>query len=118
MGPQSVRVYVASVHHRYRAPSRTEKTWLLDELCQVAGRHRKSGIRRLGQAPRAPRGRRADGHAGLTVLRTRVFINSSWEIRYTNGVGARPAYQGKGREANAEQRVVDTTVRRHRGTGG
>jgi len=57
MGPQSVREYAASLHGRYRAASRTEKTRLLDEFCQVAGRHRKSAIRRLGQPPRAPRGR-------------------------------------------------------------
>ena len=57
MGPQSVREYVASLHARYRAASRTEKTRLLDEFCQVTGRHRKTAIRRMGQPPRAPRGR-------------------------------------------------------------
>ena len=56
MGPQSVREYTASLRRRYRAATRTEKTRLLDEFCQVTGRHRKSAIRRLGQAPRAPRG--------------------------------------------------------------
>src|SRR2546427_11537531 len=57
MGPQSVREYAASLHGRYRAASRTEKTRLLDEFCQAAGRHRKPAIRRLGQPRRAPRGR-------------------------------------------------------------
>ena len=55
MGPQSVREYVASLHHRYHAPSRTEKTRLLDEFCQVAGRHRKPAIRPWGRC----RGHRA-----------------------------------------------------------
>jgi hypothetical protein len=57
MGPQSVREYTVSLHRRYRAASRTEKTRLLDEFCQVTGRHRKSALRRLAQALRAPRGR-------------------------------------------------------------
>src|SRR5579859_5840611 len=57
MGPQSVREYVASLGPRYRRASRLEKAKLLDEFCEITGRHRKAAIRRLAQPPRPPQGR-------------------------------------------------------------
>lgn len=56
MGPQSIREYTASLHPRYRAATRPEKTRLLDEFCKITGRHRKSAIRRLRQPPKPKRG--------------------------------------------------------------
>ncbi len=56
MGPQSIREYVASLRPRYRVASRAEKTRMLDDFCELTGRHRKSAIRRLGRPPRPRRG--------------------------------------------------------------
>lgn len=56
MGPQSIREYVASLGPRYRAASKPAKSRMLDEFCQVTGRHRKSAARRLRQHPRPRRG--------------------------------------------------------------
>ena len=57
MGPQSIREYVASLGPRYRTASKAAKSRMLDEFCQVTGRHRKSAVRRLGRPPKPRRGR-------------------------------------------------------------
>lgn len=56
MGPQSIREYVASLGPRYRAAAKTAKSRMLDEFCEITGRHRKSAIRRLGRPPQPRRG--------------------------------------------------------------
>lgn len=56
MGPQSIREYIASLGPRYRAAPKTAKSRMLDEFCQVTGRHRKSAVRRLRRPPRARQG--------------------------------------------------------------
>ncbi len=56
MGPQSIREYVASLRPRYRAASRAAKSRMLDDFCELTGRHRKSAVRRLARPPRPRRG--------------------------------------------------------------
>ena len=56
MGPQSIREYVASLSPRYRAASKTAKSRMLDQFCDVTGRHRKAAARRLRQPPRPRHG--------------------------------------------------------------
>jgi hypothetical protein len=77
MGPRSVREYVASLHPRYRIASRLEKGRVLTEFCRVTGRHRKSAVRLLRQAPRAapPRSGRPRGY-GPEVI---TLLRAVWE---------------------------------------
>lgn len=46
MSPQSIREYIASFGPRYRAASRAAMSRMLDEFCELTGRHRKSAVRR------------------------------------------------------------------------
>ena len=41
---------LATIRDRYRASSKREKSWILDEFIAVTGHHRKHGIRLLGQS--------------------------------------------------------------------
>lgn len=47
VGPQATREYLARMRERYGRADRTAKGYLLDEVCDVTGYHRKAAIRLL-----------------------------------------------------------------------
>jgi len=77
MGPQSIREYIASLGPRYRAASRAAKSRMLDEFCQVTGRHRKSAVRRLARPPRPRRG--AGGRPPRYGPEVAALLTRIWE---------------------------------------
>jgi hypothetical protein len=53
----SKQEYVQAIYHRYRGARRPEKQRILDEFCEVTGRHRKHATRLLNSpAPGALQG--------------------------------------------------------------
>jgi hypothetical protein len=87
VSPPGRREYLRSIHARYAAASRAEKTAILNEFCRVAGYHRKSALRLLHQPLSVPRsrprsGRRRYDDEALRVL-TRIWAAAGypWSLR-------------------------------------
>jgi hypothetical protein len=81
MGPQSIREYVASLGPRYRTASRATKSRMLDEFCDLTGRHRKSAVRRLAKPPhprRSAGGRPPRYGPEVAALLTRIWEASDY----------------------------------------
>jgi hypothetical protein len=57
VGPQARREYLARMRERYETADKATKSYLLDEVCEVTGYHRKAVIRLL-RRPAGRRGRR------------------------------------------------------------
>jgi len=81
------REYVQVIYQRYRQARRPEKRRILDELCQVAGYHRKHAIRVLnGPAPGAarPPRRRAATYSPAAIAALRAIWAAAgfpWSLR-------------------------------------
>ena len=71
--------YLRVMHARYRQASRADKRRILDEVCQVAGYHRKSAVRLLTGPPPGPaRPRRRQRPMRYSAQALRV-LRAIWE---------------------------------------
>ncbi len=81
MSQHSKKEYFRVMYARYQHAKLTQKSDLLDEVCQVCGYHRKHAIRKFNQPlPDQPRRRQASRHG--TTYGTKIIgvLRAVWEV--------------------------------------
>jgi len=80
MSQKSKTEYLEVMQTRYRHAGKTEKQFLLDEVCRVCGYHRKHAVRKLNHVLREPRPRRRAKRDFTYSAATLSILSAVWQV--------------------------------------